>query len=212
MADEEQPEQNQTGMVIVQGNPAVATCKVLSKNGKPCGQPVVSEGIPFCYLHMRETDNTGRARRYFDVAPAELQEALNQQIDEMGHKDLTGEIAIARAIVSFILQRVETRRDTDGKITFTKEDTDTIERYLYVIKGSVESQAKVNPPQVITFNDMKKIITDIIGIIDSNLPREMSTARARIVREIEKYCMTDLITRAMELPFGGTPKKQHINE
>jgi hypothetical protein len=208
MPEENQEQEQPKQMVILEASPVAKTCRVLAKSGQPCGQPIISDTIPYCYMHMREADASGQSRRYFEVAPDELKRELRQHADDAGFKDLTGEIAVARAILSILVKKMETHKETDGSLKIDKGDAELIEKYIYLIKGTVESDAKVRPPQVITLHDMRKLIGDIINIIKAHLGPENRTARERIVTEIQKYCMADLLNRAMEVPFGGTPKQR----
>lgn len=186
------------------------TCMYLSKSGNVCGQPVVSEDYAFCAEHVHQTDIKNQSDRYDESLPTELLTEYRQQIASPNSKDMSGELAAARTIVASYFRKLESTRTEEGKMVLNNEDMDQIMKAISLTVRVIESQSKVNPDKVITLHDMKKIVEAIIEIIRRNVPVSMMDVRAKIVRDIQKFCMADMISRATEIPFGSTslPKKR----
>ena len=94
------------GDLAVQVRPPLAlTCQVLSKGGKICGQPVISEKTPFCSFHARMVDNKGN-HRYIDTVPEHLKETYEKHLVS-GEKNLGAEIAVSRTVLSTLLRQLD---------------------------------------------------------------------------------------------------------
>jgi len=192
----------------------IQRCQTLSKAGNPCGMPVMSADVPYCYLHLPQANLNGkRLERYNDSLPKELKGDFDKISGDINSKDLSEELATARTMLSHLLRQWEKTRNSKGNLDVTAEQLDMAMKCLHLIKTIAESQAKINPERVVTIEDMKNILLQVIDIIRSNIPAEMKVIRERIVYDINKYAMADLLSRALEIPFGSTiPTKKNPDE
>lgn len=85
--------------------PLSQTCQVMARGGKICGQPIISEKMPFCSFHARMVDNKG-THRYMDILPEKMQETYSKHLVS-GEKNLGAEIAVSRTILSTLLSQLE---------------------------------------------------------------------------------------------------------
>jgi hypothetical protein len=177
-------------------------------NGKACGAPAVSADMPYCYFHMKEVGDNGKVVRYFDLLPSELRADFEQHLQGTNQKDLSGELAMFRTIMSFIVKKMDKDRDENGNVVLNRSTVEQIREFGLLIKNTVEAQAKVNPDKVISLADMKKIVMDILQIIGNSVPA--GDMRDQLIKDIQKYCLADLLNRAIELPPGGSMPKQKL--
>jgi hypothetical protein len=220
------------------------TCNALSKAGGICGQPVISDDIPFCQFHARDL-NRHSVQRYTSALPEELRQELEQHL-KGDPKDLSSEVAIARTVLSTLLNQMQQAKVVnaaldrlifaaqhgmvgqggdrtfqailtdneyeallslaeEGRAFVSVEVAELIGKFIGRVTSTVESQAKVNPEWVITRDNMRKILEDLIRVIDQALPREMTELRAKVVGDIKEYCMTQVESRKVEVAFGAQP-------
>lgn len=89
--------------------PTTGLCQVLTKNDNICGMPVVSEQMPYCQFHARVVDERG-PHRYGKHLPVDLKETYEEHLEGGNAKDLSGEVAVARMLLSSLLKDLESSR------------------------------------------------------------------------------------------------------
>jgi hypothetical protein len=212
-------------LILAQTTPPARRCRALAHSGQPCGQPVVSDDMPYCAMHIQKTQDAAREARYLASLPAELRGMFQEQLASGDVKDLTAEIAAARTSLGILFQQIDQDR-TNGTMTITREQRDAMRDALNTIRGLVETQAKVKPDQVITLYEMRLIIGDIVGIIGGALDQldrklegihqhvppekmaELHGVRTKLVKDIQKYAAGEMVSRAMVVAYGApTPRK-----
>lgn len=172
----------------------VARCQALTNKGVPCNQPTLP-GYPYCYNHIKSTSIHKVHDRYSGAIPAELQDHYQHQRMDDKPKDLSEEITCLRALLSKFLTA------QGGNI----HDHDNIMTIMQLIEGlgrTVERQSKIVPERVVTVADVMTVISRIVQVIDTTIPREQIEIRNKIVGGIQK-CATELLSTSSDFTFGN---------
>jgi hypothetical protein len=109
-------------------------------------------------------------------------------------KNLLPEIANLRTLVGKLLEQASST-DEEGNVSLSKKDLEYVYAGMKLIGELTEKQSKINPEKYVPVEEVIRIITDIIGIIRSNLPGDMLAIRERIAGEIQRYCMNQIVNR-----------------
>jgi len=185
-------------------------CSAMTKAGHPCPLPVISPEFPYCAAHIRSVKLDGHGRsRYEEGMPTELRRNFKSLATDGAKRDLTEETIFARTLLSHYIEKLEKSKDMQGNMVIPEKDADKILQILQTIRMLTESQAKVNPDRVVSIGDMKTIITRIIQIVRDNVPADRMDIREKIVSDISRFCMQDLMAKSMEIPFGSSVPKSN---
>ena len=183
--------------------PAVKRCIAQTNKGNVCGAPTVDPLLPFCYNHLKVIGSVKRHHpRYEKNLPENITQEYDWQLQDANPKDLAQEIAMTRAILSKIYEKI---KDTDGMMT--DADMKKIFGMHELLRRMSDTQARINPDKVVLITDVLKIITDVIQVIRANLPNEMVQVRERIVADINRVCVGELMEKAGELVYSGDTEK-----
>jgi hypothetical protein len=171
--------------------------------------PVLSPDFPFCASHIRNVKLEGGGKpRYEEDIPTELQKGYKAMVNDGNKRDLSEEIALARTLLNHYIQKLNESKDLQGKMVINEKDAEKILQALHMTRMLVESQSKVNPDRVVSVGDMKAIISKVIEIVRNRVPMDQMSLREHIVGDIQRYCMSDLMAKALEVPFGSSVSRK----
>jgi hypothetical protein len=78
---------------------------------------------------------------------------------------------------------------------------------IKAILSAVESMSKIKPEWVITHADMKKILMEMLDVIELSIPKDQVEIRRLVVGAIKRQCIDKLDKKGvgMEMAFGAQP-------
>lgn len=134
--------------------------------------------------------------------PGPLRDEYAHHMGDNKPLDLQPEIAHVRALITDQLNQIRSTVTEDGVIQVSPKSLILLDQLLGRIGKLAETDAKINPRDFMSIEDVKTMVRGIIDIVGRAIPSGDVDSRKRIVNALKKFCNDRMSTSLVQPNVG----------